>query len=405
MLRGAAQSLGGVAIATLCACGLDKNGLLDTEGGIGMRGGIDAEPAETDSGEGKRSGTGGAEGRDVHGADSGGARDASHESAAPPRDAATAQSDGPVEGTTTTSNDAAVHDAATPADAATGEVHEAGPPLPIVYNGGEIVDPKFNEAEWSSLCVALTACGLVQSMSGCAQRLGQPASPDVLVPSFTMINAIMNAGSDCMRIHEILGDGAPCSAGVADTCSGNSLVTCRWGFRLTADCGDFGMTCSSGSGNAGCGFGDCSGSQEGKTYCVGPSQLVQCNRGRYRPFLDCQTFGANCVGPDETASCQGTAGPGCSGAPVCKGPMIVECMDGYLAGANCDALYGAGFTCLSNDAGVPICASGTACDPATYGDACMGGNQISFCNAGAITSYDCTRMGWTGGCVAGRCVP
>ena len=208
--------------------------------------------------------------------------------------------------------------------------------------------------------------------------LGQPASPDVIVPSFTMINAIMNAGSDCTRIRQVLGDGTTCSSGVADTCSGNSLVTCRWGFRLTADCGDFGMTCSSGNGNAGCGFGDCSTSQEGKTYCVGP---------------------------DETSSCQGTAGPGCSGAPVCKGASIVDCMDGFLASANCGALCGSGFTCLSNDAGVPVCASGTACDPATNTDACMGNNQIEFCNAGAIANYDCKGAGWMGGCVAGHCAP
>ena len=242
-------------------------------------------------------------------------------------------------------------------------------------------------------------------MSGCSQLLGQPASPDVIVPSFTLINAIMNAGGDCTRIRQTLGDGTPCSSGVADTCSGNSLVTCRWGFRLTADCGDFGMTCSSGNGNAGCGFGDCSTSQEGKTYCVGPSQVVQCNRCRYRPFLDCQTFGASCIGPDETASCQGTAGPGCSGAPVCKGASIVECMDGYLGGANCGALYGSGFTCLSNDGGDPICAAGTACDPATNTDACMGNNQLTFCNAGAIANYDCKGTGWMGGCVAGHCAP
>ena len=397
-------------LGALCACGLDKNGLLDVEGGIGTVSGVDAEPVETGSGEGKRSSPGGGSvGRGAH-ADAGGVADASHDSSAPPRDASTAQSDGSVDGTTMTSNDAALsdatmHDSATPTDAATGVVPESGPPLPIVYHGGEIIDPKFNDSEWSDLCVALTACGLVPSMSGCVELLGQPASPDVKVPSFTMINAMMNAGSDCTRIHQILGDGTPCSTGVADTCSGNSLVTCRWGFRLTADCGDFGMTCSPGSANAGCGFGDCSGSQEGKTYCVGPSQLVQCNHGRYRPFLDCQTFGGSCVGPDETASCQGTAGPGCSGAPVCKGSTIVECMDGYLGGAHCDALYGSGFTCLSDAAGVPICAAGTACDPATYTDACMGNGQLTFCNAGAIATYDCRGAGWTGGCVAGRCAP
>jgi hypothetical protein len=394
-----------VAIATLCACGLDKNGLLEVEGGIGRLSG-DAEPVETGAGGGKRSAPGGAEGRDAHG----GAADASNESSAPPRDAPTAQSDGSVEGSTTTSSDVATNDAATPKDAAStddgrDDGGDDGRPLPIIYNGGAIADPKFNEAEWTSLCVALTACGLVPSMSGCGQPLGQPASPDVVVPSFPMINAIMNAGSDCTRIRQILGDATTCSKGAADTCSGNSLVTCRWGFRLTADCGDFGMTCSSGSGNAGCGFGDCSKSQEGKTYCVGPSQLVQCNHGRYRPFLDCQTFGASCVGPDETSSCKGTAGPGCSGAPVCKGSTIVDCMDGYLAGARCDALYGAEFTCLSNDAGVPICAAGTACDPATHTDACLDNNQVTFCNAGAIASYDCKGTGWMGGCVAGRCVP
>src|SRR5215472_10476334 len=107
MLRGVAQSLGAVGIVTLCACGVDKNGLLVVDGGIGKLSGVDAEPPETGSGEGKRSSPGGAEGRGGHDA-AGGAADASDESSAPPKDAQTAQSDGSVVSTTMTSNDAAV---------------------------------------------------------------------------------------------------------------------------------------------------------------------------------------------------------------------------------------------------------------------------------------------------------
>jgi hypothetical protein len=366
-----------VTTATLCACGLDKSGLLPLDTGTDANVAGDVDSLEASDGDDSE--------RIV--------ADGSDESAAF-SDVPTALLEGAVDSTTMAADDAA------------GDRPLNGPLLPIVFDGGAIADPQFNDAQWTSFCVALAACGEMPGISACIGLLSQPSSPEGFIPSPAMVGAVVNAGADCARIGGILGDGAMCSSSSADMCSGDSLVTCRWGFRMTVDCETLGMTCSLGSADAGCGFGDCSLSQEGKTYCVGPSQLAKCTGGRYLPFLDCQTFGAKCVGPDEMAACQGTAGPvGCSSAPACNGASILECMDGRFASANCPALYGSGFTCISNDAGIPVCAMGTACDPATYADACIGNHQASFCNAGMTATYDCKANGWMSGCTAGRCAP
>jgi hypothetical protein len=276
--------------------------------------------------------------------------------------------------------------------------------LPIVYDGGYIVDPQFSDSDWTAFCIALVACGQMPSISACVALLRQPSAPDALIPPPHLVNSVNNAGSDCMSIGQLLGDGSTCPTTTEETCAGSSLVTCRWGFRMTVDCSPLGMVCSMGNGNAGCGFGDCSPTQEGKAYCVGPSELVECNRGRYSPIQSCQTFGGSCGGPAETASCVGTGGSGCSGSAVCNGTSIVECLGGLLGSVDCSTLYGSSFTCILGSTGNPACAAGTACDPTTNVDTCVG-NKVSFCNAGAKASYDCSGSGWAAGCRGGHCAP
>jgi hypothetical protein len=367
--RAVAQALCAVGVVTCCACGLDKNGLLDLDAGLGSRPTIDS----------------GLEASDVSITPDDGA----------PGDGAPMQPDGALE-----ADIDALAEAAASADGP-----DDSSSIPAIWDGGTIVNPQFSDADWVAFCVALAACGQMPSISACMGLLHQPSSPDGLIPSPNMVLSVNNAGADCARIGQLLGDGSACPAATADTCSGNAMVTCRWGFKMTIDCGPVGMVCSMGNGSAGCGFGDCTPAQEGKTFCVGPSELVQCHLGRYSPLLSCQTFGATCIGPAETASCQGTGGSGCTGAPSCSGASIVECLAGLLASADCAALYASGFSCTMGNIGVPVCAAGTACDPATNVDTCMNNNKASFCNAGATANYDCKMGGWKGGCTGGRCAP
>lgn len=276
-------------------------------------------------------------------------------------------------------------------------------PAPIVYDGGVLADPTFSDAEWADFCVALVGCGELPSVSGCMALLKQPATSDALIPPETIVLATGIAAPTCDLVGDALNDGAACTA--ADTCSGSSLVTCRWGFRMTIPCGPLGMVCSNGNGNAGCGFGDCDASQEGLTYCVGAQYVATCTQGRYVPSLDCNTFGATCAGAPGSGACVASGGPSCiTGATSCQGHDLVQCMGGQPGRVDCSQAYGQGFACFTDLLGDPTCAEDSACDPTTWMDSCNPDSTLSFCNAGFVDSYDCVGNAW-GGCSAGTCTP
>lgn len=290
-----------------------------------------------------------------------------------------------------------------PPDVAADAPVDSGP-LPIVWDGGAVADPQFFDTDWVYFCFTLVACGEMPSVSACVSRLQQPSSPDALIPPFYLIRNVNAASPLCANVRTALGDGTTCPSTTADRCTGNSLSTCRLGFMMTVDCSRLGMVCSNGNGSAGCGFGDCAPSQEGKTYCVGSSYVAQCKNGRYAPLLDCQTFAAACVGPPGRAQCQG-AGPICSGAAAaCNGTAIVQCMNGMEGSVDCSTVYDPSFMCLLSPTGVPTCAAGRACDPATYVDTCLGANQVDYCNAGVPILYNCRASGFTR-CMGGHCMP
>ncbi len=295
--------------------------------------------------------------------------------------------------------------AASPDDATAPET--SGPPAPIVWDGGAIARPLLSDVDWTSFCVALAACGQFPSISLCMALLRQPTDPDVLVPSPTLVQCVGNAGPSCSAIAQCLNDGSKCKPNkVIDTCSGSSFATCRWGFLMTMDCADVGMVCTAGRANAGCGFGDCALSQEGASYCAGRF-VVKCDRGRYTPTLDCTVSGATCGGAPGAARCEGS-GPPCpssaAGVSTCRGASIDTCLGGRVASTDCLALYdpSTSFTCVTDPASpAPRCGLGTACDPATYGDTCSGPQTATYCNAGAVDTYDCSQ--WASGCKKGFC--
>jgi hypothetical protein len=299
-------------------------------------------------------------------------------------------------------NDASADAADAPSDAPSDAPDDVAP-APIVYDGGAIADPTFSDAEWVDFCVALVGCGELPSVSGCMALLKQPATPDALIPPESMISAAGIAAPTCSLVLAALDDGAACTA--ADTCSGNALVTCRWGFRMTIPCGPLGMVCSDGSGNAGCGFGDCNSGQEGLSYCVGTNYVATCTQGRYVPSLDCNTFGATCAGGPGSAACVASGGQSCTtGVASCDGHDLVECMGGQPGSVDCSQAYGHGFACFTDPAGTPTCAQDTACDPATSVDVCNPDSSLTFCNAGTLDDYDCLGNAW-GGCGGGSCTP
>jgi hypothetical protein len=220
-----------------------------------------------------------------------------------------------------------------------------------------------------------------------------------------MIQCVGNASSDCGQVTQCVGGGA-CNKGTPDSCSGNTLSTCRWGFQTKVDCGALGMVCSGGVANPGCGFGDCAAWQQGQRYCAG-QYLVTCDHGRYTPVVDCGLFGATCGGAAPSAECVGASG-GCIGStPLCSGAKIDQCMGGQQAGADCSQLYGSSFQCVPGSAAgsAPTCAQGTACTPANADSCDSSGKNAQFCNAGKAATYNCgqKKLGWGNACQSGKC--
>lgn len=300
---------------------------------------------------------------------------------------------------------------ANPSDGKSPSEDSAGPsldgqsalgPAPI-WDGSAIGAPPFLDADWVRFCVALAACGQVPSVSACVARLPQPLSPSELIPPSYLVANVIGAAPACPTVAAALGDGSRCSTATPDTCTGNSLVTCRWGLKMTIECGMLGMLCSTSAG-AGCGFGDCAPSQEGSAYCVGPDHLVECRNGRYVLAYDCQTFGATCVGAPGSARCRGASGAACTSAPSCVGTSIDVCLDGQRGSAGCPGLYDPSFACLLADAGVPVCSGGAACASASYADSCGAMGVLDFCNVGAVGHFGC-RAGGYRGCSSGACTP
>ncbi len=276
-----------------------------------------------------------------------------------------------------------------------------GGAMPIVWDGGALVDPQFDDADWISFCTALASCGSVPSVSGCMALLKQPASADALIPPPDMVSNVNGAAPTCRAVRKALGGGSACPSSTVDFCRANSLVTCRYGFTMTVDCTTLGMVCSQGNANAGCGFGDCAASQEGQTFCVGDTYLAQCTAGRFVPALDCQTWDATCVGPDGSAHCQGAGAIMCTTGASCIGTSVVDCFGGLLGSVDCSNAYDSSFSCFTDSTSKPVCASGTDCDPTTYTDTCDAMDQLTFCNAGTANTYDCTAS--YNHCDAGHC--
>jgi len=399
-----------ITVVFATACGLDRGGLLsDADPGSGF-------PEAGGSGDG---GTGDATTGDEGGpsldatVEGGAARDGGADGTRDAPVEARLGADGAVDGSVLDASDAGADgpgDAPAPSDSAAEAAPDAAP-LPLRWDGGAVADPVFVLREWEDFCAALVACGELPSMSACMALQAQPSSPDALIPPPSLVNAVNAAVPDCGGVARALGDGSACSSSVADRCAGGSLVTCRWGFQMTIDCGANGMVCSDGStggggaGGATCGFGDCAPSQEGLTYCA-DLWMVRCTNGRLVPALDCGTYGVPCVGPAGSGVCQGGNRPACLPTPdTCSGSSVVSCLGGRVAGLDCSNVYDPSFTCVAPASGPVFCAAGTACD-ATHVDTCTGskGDRVDYCAGGAEGVYACRNAGYSG-CHLGVCTP
>jgi hypothetical protein len=189
-------------------CGLDQNGLL-------------AEPSQGDASalDAARDGTS-ATGEGGPG-EAGGSGDGG--------DGATATDDGGATG------DSSLLDTSPPPDAS---------PAPVIYDGGVIADPTFDDNAWVPFCVGVTACFDAGSISECMGRMPQPLDSNPLFPPPALIACVASAGSSCGGVASCFGAGGPCTPQTQDTCNGQTWTTCRLGAPVAVDCTQIGMVCS-----------------------------------------------------------------------------------------------------------------------------------------------------------------
>jgi hypothetical protein len=196
----------------------------------------------------------------------------------------------------------------------------------------------------------------------------------------------------CMGISPLQG-GETCG-----TCQGNVAVVCGDANALW-DCSTTNSTCESGvcipAGTTSCQyntFPDQCDAQGRPNHC---SRYVQVGP-------DCAAFGLQCGDASFGTGCIGT-GSSCSfdsfsdfdigyRGLACDGASLHACVSGALADLDC-ACLGPGYTCQTSG-GAYFCGAAADCDPATYSKTCEGSSAV-FCNAGKLTSIDCTALGFT----------
>jgi hypothetical protein len=236
------------------------------------------------------------------------------------------------------------------------------------------------------------------------ENLYYAAVPDVPRVFLTSEALACLAGADggCDAIEECVGLQFDHTGPCARSCVGDTSVACDGTRRFSVDCTREGSVCDPSIG-----------------VCVDPAAAacdpmsfaatcrdgapVHCAAGREEVGFHCVDYGWAC---DEAgARCVGS-GAECSPLVTERPPIVVAdgirctsaavleaCVERRTHPIRCTDIS-AEFSCQTRD-GRAFCGLGDACDPYTRGARCEG-DDIVFCNAGAIARVDCTSLGFTG---------
>jgi hypothetical protein len=198
-----------------------------------------------------------------------------------------------------------------------------------------------------------------------------------------------------------------------NTCQGDTAVICDGTFKTSVACDKFGGTCAA---------GDCVYPKDPlcatASRCNASGRVLHCDTDRSWLGADCAGLGLACAATPTSGGtkCQGL-GSTCTTYPFssyfdletntqatvssCKGDILPACVNGKMANLDCRC-QGPGFTCqtvaVAADGGVlqtSFCGAASECEPRSYKRSCTGSTLV-FCNAGKITSIDCTAMGFPG---------
>jgi hypothetical protein len=285
--------------------------------------------------------------------------------------------------------------------------------LAATVGGCDSSKPSSSAAE---TCARFAACGLAEA-EGDSVSLGEcryaveafeailsqsPSSPELKVAKSNL--DCVRAASTCDQVRAC---NQPTSAQLAicqdrteDTCSGNVMVLCGSGNRITAvDCAKSGLVCGASEYGAACGLASCDPTTT-QPRCEG-NRLITCDE--YADVLtgdDCaiegRTCGSNPLG--ETACVGSKACNPATATTHCDGNAIVHCDAGTEARTDCAAVLGDEWTCR-----VQTLETGTwtRCVPVAQectvgeGESC-GSGVVTYCHAGRKTTFDCRSLGFSG---------
>jgi hypothetical protein len=219
------------------------------------------------------------------------------------------------------------------------------------------------------------------------------------------VRCVAHQGKDCVGAAACLGTTISLSRGCETdeySCDGSKQVMCYGAATTYLDCGELpqagGPTCVMGStGRPMCGIGSCT---ETETTCEG-DLLTQClaNEGVRIVATDCGAKGMTCGTVASVATCIGT-GPACETAlPHCDGALVVSCLGGQEATADCAGQLVDGI-CVDGEIGAR-CLLGSECDAYQSPETCVD-DTVTFCAAGVQRTAKCSDFGF-GPCVDGRC--
>jgi hypothetical protein len=225
--------------------------------------------------------------------------------------------------------------------------------------------------------------------------------------SFVECLAAVTTG--CDEAYGCYGISALQGSETCDTCQDNIAVYCGVDGPFVQDCTKTGTVCEAGRcvepGAVACDWA---------TYdanCDEQGRPLDCGNDTVTVGPACPDFGLACsVEPSFAIEsyCQGTGEPcDTSGDPNiafdpvgsgCDGDVMHACVRFRTDNIDCRNL-GPDFSCQSFGDSF-FCGTASECDPRTYDYTCEG-SAVTFCDAGKLTSIDCTEFGFTE-CIEGE---
>ena len=230
--------------------------------------------------------------------------------------------------------------------------------------------------------------------SGVVAAAGVPTREGVRIVSCGTANNCSDYNA-CITLHH---DATYCSAHPGLSCDGSIIVNCSSARTEAAvDCASYGLSCQQVGNEASCTDGAACDPAVDRPRCDG-NRFIACNANtRLSAPIDCAQFstGWTCgSGGDGNPRCIPPTNA-CSGnATRCDGDTLISCSMalGHEQRVDCTQIYSGGHCSVANNAAQCVPGNGSTCSLTTP-DTCVG-TQLQTCLEGALTTIDCTSLGF-----------